>query len=47
MRKDGKTIKSFLLNRTLKTEEEPIYHALLYGKLIIDGMIAGCCVEDI
>ena len=47
MRRDGKTIKPFLLNHTLKTEEEAIHHALLYGKLIIDGMIPGCCIEDI
>ena len=47
MRKDGKTIKPFLLNHTIKTEEEAIYHALLYGKLIIDGMIPGCWVDDI
>jgi hypothetical protein len=47
MRKDGLTIRPFLLERTFKTEEEAVYNAMLYGKLIIDGMIPGCHIEDI
>jgi hypothetical protein len=47
MRKDGKTIRPFLIEYTFKTEEEAVYHAILFGKLIIDRKILGCHVEDI
>ena len=46
-RKDGLIIRPFLLGRTFKTEEEAAYHAMLYGELIIDGLIPGCHIEDI
>ena len=47
MRKDGNTIRPFLLENTFKTEEDAIRHSLELGKRIIDGEIPNCHVEDI
>lgn len=47
MRKDGNTIRPFLLENTFKTEEDAIRHSLGLGKRIIDGKIPNCHVEDI
>ena len=47
MRKDGMTIKPFLLENTFKTKEEAIRHSLACGKRIIDGKMPGCHIEDI
>ena len=46
MRRSGQVIKTFLFKHTFKTEEEAAYHAILLGKLTIDGMVLGCLIED-
>lgn len=47
MRKDGNTIRPFLLEKTFKTEGDAIRHSLDFGKQIIDGKVPGCHIEDI
>jgi hypothetical protein len=46
-RKHGLTIRPFLLGHIFKNEEDATYHAMLYGELIIDGLIPGYHIEDI
>ena len=47
LRKEGKTIRPFLSEKTFETQEDAIRNPLKLGKLIIDGKIPGCHVEDI
>ena len=46
LKKDGKTIKPFLLEETFKTAKDAIRHSLEFGKWIVDGKISNCNVED-
>lgn len=47
MRKNGGTAKKFFSMNTCKTEREAVYHSEKYGKLIIDGKMAGCSITNI
>ena len=46
-RKNGDAVKRFFSKNTFKTEREAVYHSEKYGKLIIDGKIAGCSISSI
>ena len=46
-RKNGNDVKRFFSKNTFKTEREAVYHSEKYGKLIIDGKIAGCSISNI
>lgn len=46
-RKNGNAVKRFFSKNTFKTEREAVYHSEKYGKLIIDGKIAGCSISNI
>lgn len=47
-RKNSNKIQPFaILEKTFKTKKETINYSIEYGKLIIDGKIPGCRVEDI
>lgn len=47
MRKNGGGTKKFFSKNTFKTEREAVYHSEKYGKLIIDGKMAGCSITNI
>ena len=47
MRKNGGAVKRFFSKNTFKTEREAVYHSEKYGKLIIDGKMAGCSLSNI
>jgi hypothetical protein len=47
MRKNGEAAKRYFSKNTFQTEREAVYHSVKYGKMIIDGKIAGCSTSHI
>jgi len=47
MRKKGDAVKRYFSKNTFQTEWEAVYHSVKYGKMIIDGKIAGCSIANI
>jgi hypothetical protein len=47
MRKNGDAVKRYFSKNTFQTEWEAVYHSVKYGKMIIDGKIAGCSITNI
>ena len=46
MRRGGDIINTSIIKHTFKSEEEAVYHTILFGKLTIDGMLSDSLIED-